>query len=156
MEGFRRATPDVTTDAVLGERVVAFLVDVAVVTLAAVVVAVALSLEQMSMGPAALFWVVAWFGYVVVSQGRFGQTAGKHLVGLVVTTTDGRACSYRQAAVRELVRIGDLLSLNVVGQVVKVGRRRQRLGDLVAGTVVVPAARSGRRPSGRPRGRGRL
>ena len=152
MEGFRRATPDVTSDAVLGERVVAFLVDVAVVTLAAVVVAVALSLEGLSIGPAAVFWVVAWFAYVVVTQGRYGQTAGKHLVGLVVATTDGRACSYRQAAVRELVRVGDLLSLNVVGQVVRVGRRRQRLGDIVAGTVVVPETRRGRGP----RTRGRL
>ena len=152
MERFRRTTPNVTTDAVLGDRAVAFLVDVAAVTLASIVVAVALSVQGMSVGPAALFWVVAWFAYGVVAQGRYGQTLGKHLVGVVVARTDGAACGYREAALRELVRIGDLLSLNVVGQVVRIGRRRQRLGDLVAGTVVVPASRG----SGRLGGRGRL
>ncbi|MFC5972200.1 RDD family protein [Halomarina salina] len=155
MEGIERAIPDVRTDAGLRDRVVAFFVDVALVTLAAVVVAVALSVEQMNVAPAAVFWVVAWFTYVVAAQGRFGQTVGKHLVGVVVATTDGSACSYRRAALRELVRVGDLLSLNLVGSVVTVGRRRQRLGDLVAGTVVVPAKRTGGLRGGArtPRGR---
>lgn len=137
--------PDISTDAVVGLRVAAFFVDLAVVSLAALVVAVALSVEQLSIGPAALFWLCAWFTYVVVAQGRYGQTFGKYLVGVVVTTTDGEACGYREAAVRELVRVGDLLSLNLVGSLVKVGRRRQRLGDLAAGTVVVPATREERR-----------
>ncbi|MFD1513648.1 RDD family protein [Halomarina rubra] len=145
MMGYPRVSPDLTEDAVVGLRAAAFFLDVALVTLAAGVLAVALSVEGWSTGPTALFWLVAWFGYVVVSQGRYGQTLGKRLVGVVVTTTEGGPCGYRAALVRELVRLGDLLSLGVVGSLVRVGSRRQRLGDLAAGTVVVPANREARR-----------
>ncbi|MWG33658.1 RDD family protein [Halomarina oriensis] len=145
MGSFKRVSPDLTTDAVVESRLAAFCLDVAVVTLVSLVVAVALTLEQVTVGPAALVWFVTWFSYVVVAQGRYGQTVGKYVVGVVVTTADGGPVGYREAAVRELVRVADLLTLNAVGWVVTPGNRRQRLGDLAAGTVVVPAAREARR-----------
>lgn len=145
MMGNKRVTPNVRQDALVGLRVAAFFVDVALVTLVACVLAVALSVEGLNAWLAVLFWVVTWFTYVVVAQGRYGQTLGKRTVGVVVTTTEGQSCGYRAALVREFVRLGDLLSFNVVGSVVRVGRRRQRLGDLAAGTVVVPANREARR-----------
>lgn len=143
--GFARVSPDLSRDAVVGLRVAAFFIDVALVALLSGVFAVTLATRGWSVGPTALFWVVAWFTYVVVTQGRYGQTFGKRLVGVVVTTTEGGPCSYRAAFVRELVRVGDVLSLNLVGSVLRVGSRRQRLGDIAAGTVVVPATHEARR-----------
>lgn len=75
-------------------------------------------------------------------MGTYGQTLGKMALCLVVVTEDGGAIDYKPAAVRTLLRIVDVLPfLYVVGFVViLVTGRTQRLGDIVAVTVVVRAA----------------
>jgi uncharacterized RDD family membrane protein YckC len=143
--GFKRVSPDPRRDGVFGARIAAFCVDVALVTLASVVVAVALAVEQAAVGPAAAVWLVVWVAYVVGSQAHRGQTLGKYVAGVVVVSADGGPIGLRAAFLRELVRVADLLTCNAVGWVVRVDSRRQRLGDVVADTVVVPAAREERR-----------
>jgi uncharacterized RDD family membrane protein YckC len=68
-----------------------------------------------------------------------GQSVGKRLLGLRVVEASGLRLELPQVIVRNLMRFIDALpALYLVGAVACVlNRRRQRLGDLVAGTVVI-------------------
>jgi uncharacterized RDD family membrane protein YckC len=82
-----------------------------------------------------------WSGYFVLFEWWWaGQTPGKRWLRLRVIREDGRPVTFWEAAVRNLVRILDMepFPFYSVGLVsVFVSTRDQRLGDLVAGTVVV-------------------
>lgn len=69
-----------------------------------------------------------------------GQTPGKRWMKLRVIREDGRPVTFFESAVRNLVRFFDMqpiifYSLGLIS--VFIGSRDQRMGDLVAGTVVV-------------------
>ena len=74
-----------------------------------------------------------------------GRTPGKRLNGLRVVRTDGSPVGFFTSAVRNVLRLADLLpGMYLAGIVtILVTRRNQRLGDLAAGTLVVRE----RRPS---------
>lgn len=87
--------------------------------------------------------------YFVVWEGLFGRSPGKMAVGLRVVSTSGRPIGWRAAALRNLLRAADTLPIGYVVGVVSMAlsSRFQRLGDLVAGTmVVVPENASAARP----------
>lgn len=77
--------------------------------------------------------------YHVLLEGLFGQTVGKAAVGIAVVRDDGSDCTVRSAAVRTALRVVDALPVGyLLGLLcIAVTERRQRLGDLAAGTVVV-------------------
>jgi uncharacterized RDD family membrane protein YckC len=82
-----------------------------------------------------------WLGYYFLTEALFSRTPGKLLAGLVVLQLDGKRITVRQAFVRTLFR---LLEVNpvLIGALpaalcIVFSRRRQRLGDRVAGTIVV-------------------
>jgi uncharacterized RDD family membrane protein YckC len=69
-----------------------------------------------------------------------GQTPGKHWLKLRVIREDGRPITFWEAAVRNLLRLFDMMpglfySVGLIS--VFINTRDQRVGDLVAGTVVV-------------------
>ena len=68
-----------------------------------------------------------------------GRTPGKRWSSLRVVCDDGSPVTFRASALRNLVRLVDLLpGLYLVGAVaIFATRRNQRLGDLAAGTLVV-------------------
>ena len=82
-----------------------------------------------------------WSGYFALFEWAWsGQTPGKRWLRLRVIREDGRPVTFWEASARNLVRILDMepFPFYSVGLVsVFVSRRDQRLGDLVAGTVVV-------------------
>ena len=84
---------------------------------------------------------VIWSGYFVLFEWAWnGQTPGKRWLRLRVIREDGRPITFWEAAARNLVRLLDMepfpfYSIGLVS--VFVSSRDQRLGDLVAGTVVV-------------------
>ena len=82
-----------------------------------------------------------WSGYFVLFEWWWaGQTPGKRWLRLRVIREDGRPVTFWEAAARNLVRILDMepFPFYSVGLVsVFVSSRDQRLGDFVAGTVVV-------------------
>ena len=95
-------------------------------------------------------WVVAllvvgiflvWSGYFVLFEWAWaGQTPGKRWLRLRVIREDGRPVTFWEASARNLVRILDMepfpfYSIGLIS--VFVTSRDQRVGDLVAGTVVV-------------------
>jgi uncharacterized RDD family membrane protein YckC len=99
--------------------------------------------------PRALTWAAAIFflclfvlysGYYALFEIFWnGQTPGKRLVRVRVISDSGRPITVYEAVVRNLLRIVDQLpGLYVVGIIsVFLTARNKRLGDIVAGTVVV-------------------
>ncbi len=86
-----------------------------------------------------LFFLAQWLYPVVFEAGRSGQTPGKRMVGLRVLMRDGRPVGWGPSLIRNLLRVVDALpGAYTVGLVsVLLSPDFQRLGDLVAGTLVV-------------------
>lgn len=85
------------------------------------------------------FFALYWFYCGLFETYMNGQTPGKRLTGIRVLTTEGQPINAMQAIMRNLFRGADLFPLMpVLGIVVmSLNSRSQRLGDLVAGTIVV-------------------
>jgi uncharacterized RDD family membrane protein YckC len=92
---------------------------------------------------ATLVFLGITLAYFFICEGMTGQTLGKRLLGIRVVSADGSRASWGQALGRTLLRVVDSLPiLYIVGliTVLATGRgRRQRVGDLAAHTLVVPA-----------------
>ena len=85
---------------------------------------------------------LAWaLYYYFALEMLVGQTLGKKVMGLKVVRADGGQADPRTIAVRTVLRLIDGIGVYLVGLVVMLatGERRQRLGDLAAGTVVTNA-----------------
>ena len=83
-----------------------------------------------------------WVTYYAVLESLFGATIGKGLAGLRVTDLEGRRIGRQAAIVRNLVRLLDVLPFGYLlgGILTLTTRQHQRLGDRLAGTIVVPVA----------------
>lgn len=84
-------------------------------------------------------FLILW-GYFVAFEAIWdGQTPGKRLVGLRVVRNGGGGVDVGASAARNLLRFVDFLPFGYfVGMVsIVANQRNQRLGDLVAGTIVV-------------------
>ncbi|NIJ69262.1 RDD family protein [Xanthomonas sp. 60] len=88
-----------------------------------------------------LMFLLTW-AYTIVLEALWGQTVGKRLLGLRVVAQDGAPIGWNAAVTRNLLRTVDMLPLGyAVGLLSSLfDRHGRRLGDLVAGTVVVHAA----------------
>jgi uncharacterized RDD family membrane protein YckC len=86
-----------------------------------------------------LVGVVATLVYGFLLEGLYGYTPGKYLLGLVVVKSDGSNCTVGASILRNLLWIVDALpTANLVAMVlILVTDDNQRVGDLVADTVVV-------------------
>lgn len=164
--GTRTATAGATTQAdveVVGRRVLATLVDAVVLTVLTLVVFAAqwvigliflgasggVGLSEgaqlavvLVVGLLNVVVILALlFGYYVYPEGRKGQTVGKMVVGIKVIREDtGGAPGTRAALVRTLLRLVDGFFGYLVGYLaVASSKKRQRLGDMAAHTLVVRA-----------------
>jgi uncharacterized protein len=79
----------------------------------------------------------AWFNYFAFAEWRWGQTIGKSVLRLKVTMESGEPLGWNAAAIRNLLRIVDLLLIGPL--LIATSERRQRLGDRLAHTVVISA-----------------
>lgn len=77
--------------------------------------------------------------YHVFLEGATGQTLGKKLFRITVIRESGEPCTYRGAAIRTVFRVVDWLPAVYLAGLTSmvITARRQRLGDIAAGTVVV-------------------
>lgn len=127
----------------IGSRALAAMLDM----LALLGIVLALDLVMLFFGFSSLgrlFYVVAIFvlfwGYFTFFEAfRRGQTPGKRRAGIRVIRDTGHAITFGDAAARNLLRIADALPPPyLIGILfVAIHPRAKRLGDLVAGTVVV-------------------
>ena len=133
---------------VLGRRIVAALIDVALIGILLVVIAKTLgndeareySLWAETQGaPRTLFFLLT-FAYYFGTELVWAQTLGKRVMKLRVVRDDGTKAAAGPVFIRNVVRLFDWLpSLYLVGVITlfATGERRARLGDLAAKTKVV-------------------
>jgi uncharacterized RDD family membrane protein YckC len=75
--------------------------------------------------------------YFILAEAFFGATLGKMVAGIRVRALEDRPIGIRASAIRNLLRCVDGIGIYLVGAItVMMTRRKQRLGDLAAGTVV--------------------
>ena len=123
-------------------RVLAGVVDLVIVALGAAAVlfaADALTGDRSDVQGALSAVILGWalYYYFALESGS-GQTVGKKLMKLRVVCADGRPAGMREIAVRTVLRVVD--GVTVYAALIVTGRRRQRIGDLAAGTIVVDAS----------------
>jgi uncharacterized RDD family membrane protein YckC len=87
----------------------------------------------------ALNFLLIWGYYSLFEAYWRGQTPGKHIMKLRVIKDSGRQITLFEALSRNLLRIVDYLPAFYLTGVIAMlcTKRNQRLGDLVAGTIVV-------------------
>jgi len=98
--------------------------------------------DELSVNQAGVLVIVVfslWFNYFAFSEWRWGQTIGKNATGIEVRSIDGAdRLTFGQASIRNLLRLVDFF---VIGEVmIATTKRKQRLGDKAANTVVVRRA----------------
>ena len=85
------------------------------------------------------FYFGNWLYFVVFETLWHGQTPGKRMVGLRITTDNGLPVGFSHAVIRTTMRIIDFLpvfyAIGLTSALLQ--KRGKRLGDLVAGTVLV-------------------
>ncbi len=133
----------------LGSRAAAMAIDMAIMVGALLVLGLAWYyvgalgdlLESVSTTILIFAGFFAQWGYFMLFEGLGGgRTPGKRAIGLRVIHSGGEPLSFRGSVLRNLIRIVDLQPFpsGLFGTVcILVNRRAQRLGDLVAGTMVV-------------------
>jgi uncharacterized RDD family membrane protein YckC len=134
---------------VVGRRIGAALIDVALMVLLFILLGIALGEGEASddgasvslEGGGAVLFFVLMLGYYFATEAAWGQTLGKRLLGLKVVRADGSTAGPGPVAGRTLLRVVDILpALYLLGLIVMLAtQRKQRIGDLAAGTVVATA-----------------
>jgi uncharacterized membrane protein SpoIIM required for sporulation/uncharacterized RDD family membrane protein YckC len=138
----------------LGSRFLALIIDtvlIGVLIVILVIAAVALGIGALSLrsfNADSWVWAFAVLVYFLVTWGYFlffealnrGQTPGKKWTGIRVLRDDGLPVGWRESALRNLVRAADILpppAWIVGGLAIILSTNGKRLGDLLAGTIVV-------------------
>jgi uncharacterized RDD family membrane protein YckC len=154
VEPARMVTPEAVAlefrTANLGSRILAYLIDMVVVVAGIVAALFAVALLGQASDVVVPDWVALtivlvllpawWLGYFIAFETLWrGRTLGKAALGLRVVTKEGAPVRFRHAAVRGLLGLVDFLILGGFLAVVFIlfTRDNQRLGDLVAGTLVL-------------------
>jgi uncharacterized RDD family membrane protein YckC len=146
----RMVTPEAValefSTANVGSRILAFLIDVVIVSVVGFIAILVLVLTDATLpdGLVASILVILvpgwYFGYFAVSETLWrGRTIGKAALGLRVVTKEGGPVRFRHAAVRALLGLVDfaLGSGFFAILLILLTRDNQRLGDLLAGTLVL-------------------
>jgi uncharacterized RDD family membrane protein YckC len=88
-----------------------------------------------------VFFFLIYLAYFVVLEALWSRTLGKYFQGLMVRKLDGSRCDWRASLIRGGLRILEVNPLLLggipAGIAVISSSRRQRIGDMLAGTVVV-------------------
>jgi len=137
----------------VGSRFLAAIVDTTIQFATLLLIVLFVSLAGSSGPVTAVGTILAFLvflGYDILFETKAsGRTPGKRLTGLRVVRRGGGPVGFRTSAVRNLLRVIDLLpGMYLVGIVcVLVTKQNQRLGDLAAGTIVLRERTGLRRPT---------
>ncbi len=125
----------------IGVRIMAFMIDFLIKTTATVAIYILLAiLGRMGIGIALiLVFLLEWFYPVYFEVWHQGRTPGKKNLRIRVVNDDGTPVTFGPSLLRNLLRIVDFLPLAYVTGIIAsiCNRQFKRLGDLVAGTLVV-------------------
>ncbi|WP_026673260.1 RDD family protein [Alkalihalobacterium bogoriense] len=138
----------------LGSRSVAFIIDQAILTVATIILVVIfmIILPVLEAGgvPAAfadillilffvLLFLINWGYFVVYEFFSAGRTVGKMAIGIRVIQENGHSITLLSSFLRNLLRIIDALPTSYLLGILMIflHPKHKRIGDLVAGTIVV-------------------
>jgi len=114
------------------------------IALGAILVGVAVILPKEMAITALLAAIALAFAYFIVLEGVWGRSLGKLATGTIVVNAAGDPPGVLRALIRTLTRLVEvnpfLLGGLPAGLTVWLTRGNQRLGDLAAGTFVVPVS----------------
>lgn len=138
----------------LGSRAAAFIIDQIILLIVNIAIIIGLILmlngsfmdflsadmpSYLFAGAIILIFIIRWGYFFVFEYFSGGRTPGKKMVGIRVIQENGHSITLLSSMIRNLLRIIDSLPLNyLVGMLmIFFHSRHKRLGDLVAGTIVV-------------------
>ena len=88
-----------------------------------------------------LFFFLVYLAYFILLEALWSRTPGKYFQGLIVLRLDGSRCDWKASLIRGGLRILEVNPLLLggipAGIAIMASTRRQRIGDMLAGTVVV-------------------
>ncbi len=127
----------------VGRRAVAIIIDAIILMILGWVIALGVGgtgPEGFAIsGAPALIWFLVGLAYYVVMEVKMGGTVGKLALKLKVVREDGAPLDWQSSILRNVLRIIDGFFFYLVGAIVVwVSKKKQRLGDMVAHTLVVP------------------
>ena len=128
----------------VGRRAIAIIIDSILLFIVAYIIAFATGGTtetgfNIQGGPAFLFLGVG-LAYYIIMEAKSGATLGKRAMGLKVVKEGGEPIDWQASIVRNVLRIIDGFFFYLVGAIVVwVSKKRQRLGDMAAHTIVVKA-----------------
>ena len=97
-------------------------------------------------------WLAVVVLYFPLAEGTWGRTIGKLVTGTVVVDSHGRPPGFRRAGLRTLLRLIEVNPFLLGGLpaaiAVLASENRQRIGDMAAGTFVIPARELARARAG--------
>ena len=124
-------------------RIIAFIIDNLAASLIAILTVGAIGSDVAIVSGTIL--CLAYLSYFFVFEILWSRTPGKFLQGLVVRDVDGGPCSLTQTLIRTFARILEanpiLLGGIPAGIAIISSATKQRLGDMLAGTVVISRRR---------------
>jgi uncharacterized RDD family membrane protein YckC len=141
------STPEVEY-AGLWKRLLAFFVDLAIISLIFFAFAVILPIL---LGPrlgvpsggvilafAAVLWlVIAWLYWAIMESSSRQSTVGKDLVGILVTDGEGKRISFGKATLRYFGKIASVMPALAGFFMIGFTAKKQGLHDLISGSLVV-------------------
>jgi uncharacterized RDD family membrane protein YckC len=123
-----------------GKRVIAYIIDAIIV---GIVVALIIGIAEVIDFPEwlqALVSIVLAYGYFIYMEGTTGPTIGKRIMNIRVISESGSPITMGESAVRNILRIVDMLFVGLVGLILIIfTQKKQRVGDMAARTVVINA-----------------
>lgn len=139
------------TAATVGDRILAFFIDLAIKAAYLIVMAMILffwldisrvfsSMDQWSVAAIYLIFLLPVMLYSIVLESLFeGQSFGKRLLRIKVVKIDGYQASFGDYLIRWFFRIIDISLFNGIVALIAVitSKKSQRLGDMTAGTAVI-------------------
>jgi len=141
----------------VGIRFIAILIDTIIISIIGTIATLPLGTstgitvdqQTRAISIASVYWIaviielIITFLYFTILEGRYGQTVGKIVLKLKVLKADGSPINYKDAAIRTILRIIDVIPFIVpylLGAIfIWSSETKQRLGDRIARTVVVQA-----------------
>ena len=127
----------------VGRRAVAIIIDMIVLCIIGWVLALGMGGSSSTgfdlSGAPALIWFLIALAYYVVMEVQMGGTLGKLALGLKVVKEGGEKVDWQASIIRNILRIVDGFFFYLVGAIIVwTSKKKQRLGDIVAHTLVVP------------------
>jgi uncharacterized RDD family membrane protein YckC len=139
----------------VGSRIVAILLDHLILMIFAAIIALPLGLgaalfslparpaglmRGAVLAPLGALNFLLWLLYFTYLESSSGQTLGKRIMGIKVVKESGEQLTPIDAFIRTILRIIDGFALYLLGFIlVLVSEKKQRLGDMAVGSIVVKA-----------------